>query len=117
MQAAIQIDQFAGRRGGVRGQATGRDSSLWHYLRCFNSQVLRVAHLDYDAEAFAEISICKALSASLCDEPLNPSANKCILVSRDAAVYTFCGKFEGQVLSKCVVALSRGVTVRFLPKG
>lgn len=110
MQDAIQIDSFAGRKGGARGQTLGRDSSLWHYLRCFNSQVLRVVHVDYCAEAVAELSVCKALSASLCDEPLNPSANKCILVSREAALYTFAGRFEGQVLSKCAVALGRGVT-------
>ena len=53
-----------------RSSPVGRDSSLWHYLRCFNAQVLRVVHLEYDEEAVGEFAVCKALSASLCDEPL-----------------------------------------------
>ena len=109
LQSAIQIDAFATRKGGIREQSSGRDSSLWHYLPCFNAQVLRVVHLEYDEEAIGELAVCKALSTSLCDEPLAQNANKCILVSREAAVYTFAGKFEGHVLSRCALSLSRGV--------
>ena len=70
--------------------------------------MLRVVHLEYDEEAIGELAVCKALSASLCDEPLAQNLNKCILVSHEAAEYTFAGKFEGHVLSRCALSLSRG---------
>ena len=108
LQTAIQVDQFAGRKGGVRSASSGRDSSLWHYLPCFNSDVMRVVHLDYSSEAVAELAKCKALSACLCDDPLTLNANKCILVSRDAAVLTFGGHYSGNLLATCALALGSG---------
>lgn len=88
LQNAIQIDAFATRKDGVREQTSGPDSSLWYYLRCFNAQVLWVVHLEYDEEAIGELAVCKALSASLCDESLAQNVNKCILVRAVRPLYT-----------------------------
>lgn len=102
------MDAFAGRKGGTRAPSTGRDSSMWHYLRHFNSEVVRIVHMEYSDEAAAELLKCKVLSASLCEDPITLNANKCILISRQAAIYTFGGKYQGHLLSRCAVALAAG---------
>ena len=90
-------------------ESSGRDSSLLHYLPTLPSSIIHVIHLDYSSEAQAELMKCKALSRVLCDDPLTTNANKCILVAREAALYTFVGNYTGHVLTHCSTSLSQGI--------
>lgn len=109
LQTAYTIDKFAGRGSGVR-ISKGKDSSLWHYLPRLSPSILRVVHLDYTEEAPAEMAKCKALSGVLCEDPLTSNAYKCILVSREAAIWAFAGNHTGIVLGRCGLSLGQGVS-------
>lgn len=110
MQKAYIFDRFAARGSGVRVQTDGRDASLTHYLPSLSPSFIRVIHLEYSEEAQAELIKCKALSGILTEDGLANNANKCILISREAAMYTFAGNYTGHVLSHCATAMSKGVT-------
>ena len=75
----------------------GRDASLWHYIPALRADIVRVFHLDYSEIAYAELLKCKAPSAVLSKDPLASNVNKCILVSRKAAMDCFAGKHPGSV--------------------
>lgn len=97
------------RTGGTREPSSGRDSALWHYLPYFNSSIIRVAHLDFSNNGHAEILKSRALSGVLCEESLASNINKVILVNREAALFSFCGKKEDSILAQCGLSLGRGV--------
>lgn len=109
LQIAHQIDKFAARGGGARGPSEGRDTSLWNYIPSLNPSIVRVFHLEYSEEAHAELAKCKILSSYLCEDPLTSNANKCILVNREAALYTFAGKYAGTLLQRCAHSLALGI--------
>lgn len=65
--------------------------------------------MDYNEEASAELVKCKALSGILCEEPLANNANKCILVSREAALWTYAGNYPHGLLGRCALSLAKGI--------
>ena len=109
MQTAFQVDKFAMRTGGTRAPSTGRDSALWHYLPYFNDTLVRVAHMEYSENGHAELLKAKALSGILSEDSLTLNANKVILVNREAALYSFCGKKEDGILAHCALSLGAGI--------
>lgn len=64
--------------------------------------------MEYSDEARAELAKCKALSITLCDSPLTSNANKCILVSREAALYSFAASYTEHVLTRAAASLFKG---------
>lgn len=110
MQKAFIFDKFAARGSGVREQSDGRDTSLMHYLPSLSPSIIRVIHLEYSEEAQAELLKCKALSWVLTEDGLATNANKCILISREAALYAFASNYTGHVLCHCAAFISEGVT-------
>ena len=53
------------------------------------------------AEAHAEMWKCRALSVVLAEEPMAHNNYKCILVNREAAIYSFGDKEAGSILGFC----------------
>lgn len=106
---AWPIDSFAGRKGGVRGPSEGRDTALWHYLHAFSSGVIKVIHLNFSTDGHADLLKAKALSQILCQDPITSNANKCILVERQSALYTFGGSYPGSILSRSAISLALGI--------
>ena len=110
MQREISIDAFVGCKGGIWEPLIGKDSLLWHYMWCFNKQVvLWVVHNKFSSDANAKLEKCKAFSGFLCEYPLITNANKCILVQRQDAIHTFVGKYKGHILSRCALLLSQNI--------
>lgn len=109
MQTAFTIDKFATRGSGVRIGGDGRDSALWHYLPSFSPSVLRVFHTEYTEEAHAELAKCKALSGILAEHSIAKNANKCILVSREAAMWAYARNHTGILLGHCGLSLAQRV--------
>ena len=109
LQGAYQIDRFASRGGGVRSPSQGRDSALRHYLPKLSPSILKVFHVDYNAEAEGDLVICKALSSVLCENSLTSNANKCILVKREAALFAFGSNYTGRIMAQCALAASQGI--------
>ena len=87
----------------------GRDSSLRHYLPKIPPHVLRVFHCKYTDEAEGEIMKCKILSKAMSKNPLSANADKCILVNRMAAIFSFASAYTGHVLSRCAQSLVKGI--------
>ncbi len=53
---------------------------------------------------------CRALSAILAHHPLALNAHKCILVNREAAIYSFGDKGAGAFLGYCGLSIGQGIT-------
>lgn len=66
--------------------------------------------MEYSDEAHAELAKSKVLSMALCDHPLTSNANKCILVYRQAAMYTFGGGYIEHVLTRTGASVFKGKT-------
>ena len=98
------MDKFAMCIGGTRPKFEGQDASLWHYLPNLRANIVQVFHMDYSETAFAKLLKCKALSIVLSKEPLASNINKCILVSRETAIYCFIGKHPGSILGHCALS-------------
>ena len=109
MQTAFPIDRYAARGRGVRISSEGRDNSLWQYLHQLDPSIVRVFHMDYSQDAHAKLVKCKALSGLLCDYPLTLNINKCILVSREAAMWAFTTNYPHALLGRTSLSLAQGI--------
>ena len=96
-------------RVGTRLKSKGRDASLWHYIPTLRAAIVRVFHLDYSEIAYAKLLKYKALREILLKDPLASNVNKCILVSREAAMYCFSGKHPGSILGHYAISQAHGV--------
>ena len=66
--------------------------------------------MNFSTIGVAELLKAKALSHTLCEDPLTSNANKCILVNRKSALFTFAGSYPGSVLSRSAISLALGNT-------
>ena len=104
------MDWFASRKGGSWKEGEGKDAALWHYLPSFNANMIWVVHMHFSAEAHAEMWKCRALSAVLAEEPMAHNNHKCILVNREAAIYSFGDKEAGSILGFCGLSLGQNIS-------
>ena len=104
------MDWFASRKGGSRKEGEGKDVALWHYLPIFNADMIWVVHMDFSAEAHAEMWKYRALSAVLAEEQMAHNTHKCILVNREAAIYSFGDKEAGSILGFCDLSLGQNIS-------
>ena len=65
--------------------------------------------MDYSQDAHAKLVKCKALSGLLCDNPLTLNINKCILVSREAAMWSFTANYPHALLGRTALSLAQGI--------
>ena len=66
--------------------------------------------MNFSTNGHAELLKAKALSHTLCQDSLTANANKCILVNRKSALFTFGGGHPGTVLSRSAISLALGET-------
>ena len=104
------MDRFASRKGGSRKEGEGKDAALWHYLPSFNANIIWVVHMDFLEDAHAKFWKCRELSAVLWRKSLAQNSHKCILVNREAAIYSFGDKKVGSILGFCGLSLGKGIS-------
>ena len=72
--------------------------------------MIQVVHMHFSAEAHAEMWKCRALSAVLAEEPMAHNNHKCILVNREAAIYSLGDKEAGSFLGFCGLNLGQNIS-------
>ena len=77
---------------------------------CLVTGVYQSHSMNFSTNAHAELLKAKALSHTLCQEPLMANANKCIRVNRKSALFTFGGSYLGIMLSCSTISLALGNT-------
>ena len=75
-------------------------------MHALSPEYIRVIHMNFSTNGHAELPKAKALSHTLCQDPLMANANKCILVNRKSALFTFGGSYPGTVLSCSAISLA-----------
>ena len=66
--------------------------------------------MNFSTNGHAELLKAKALRHTLYQDSLMANANKCILVNRKSALFTFGGSYPGTVLSRSAISLALGNT-------
>ena len=80
-------------------------------MHALSPEYMRVIHMNFSTNGHAGLLKAKALSHTPCQDPLTANANKCILVDRKSALFTFAGSYPRIVLFRSANSLGLGNTL------